>query len=609
MISESIRNKIISITNASGIGIIEEIQPLWNNYGSLLRISLHGSVNESVILKHIQIPKKLKHPRGFANNLSNARKIRSYQVEECWYNDFNASMAMSKSPTPVHLGSWKTNDDTCILLEDLNQRGFSNRIHRCTLDNIYTVIRWLAHFHATNLNRKAKGLWDSGTYWHLETRPDELREIQGTRLHTFASFIDERLGSTHFQTIVHGDAKLANFCFNKTGDKVAAVDFQYVGQGCGMKDLAYFISSCMTENEAKSFQEQILDWYFDHLSECLQNTDVDIPALIADWRALYPVAIADFHRFILGWSPTHYKNTSTTDAITNSVMNNILEELLDNAIQSALTAGEYIHQKWKGDFTVQSKGMNSAAADIVTEVDEEAQKLIFESLNSSIEKYNIGWLAEEGSQDNSRLEKHAFWTVDPIDGTLFFAEGKEGFAVSIALVDKNGNSLLGVVYDPAKDNLYQSAIGQALMVNGSSITTQSDIDSSLTLVLDRGFKDHPWFPMLSKEFQIQFVGGAVMNVMYLLQYPRAFYMKVPKKRLGGCAIWDLAAAANLCQSSGGSAHFFDGSRLHLNRAERLYFNDVGFVFCGANCSYDEIIQRFLNLGLIQSTNPMKLNHL
>ena len=356
-------------------------------------------------------------------------------------------------------------------------------------------------------------------------------------------------------------------------------------------------------------QEQILDWYFDHLSKCLKDSGIDIEELIADWRALYPVAIADFHRFILGWSPTHYKNTTTTDTITVGVVNDIIEDLLNNAVQAALKAGKYIRLKWKGDFTIHSKGFGSAASDIVTEVDEAAQKKIYECLQDSLEKYNIGWLAEEGSQDNSRLEKHAFWTVDPIDGTLFFAEGKKGFAVSIALVDNNGNPLIGVVYDPATDNLYRTALGNPVLFNEHSIQTTSDSDSPITLVLDLGFVDHPWYPILSKEFRIQFVGGAVMNVMYLLQNPRSFYMKVPKKRLGGCAIWDLAAASILNQNSGGSVQFFDGSRLHLNRADKLYFNDVGFVFCGAECSYNEIIQHLLRLRLIQNTNPLTLNHL
>ena len=182
-------------------------------------------------------------------------------------------------------------------------------------------------------------------------------------------------------------------------------------------------------------------------------------------------------------------------------------------------------------------------------------KKIIERLQATLGRYNLGWLAEEGSQDNSRLEKYGFWTVDPIDGTLFFAEGKEGFAVSISLVDNDGNSLIGVVYDPATDKLYQTALGKPVMVNERSLqTTKNDSDSPITLVLDRGFVDHPWYPTLSKEFRVEFVGGGhVMNVMYLLQNPRSFYMKVPKKRLGGCAIWDLAAASILCQNSGGSA--------------------------------------------------------
>ena len=185
MIPTSIRNRILDITGASSIRSIDTIQPLWNNYGSLLRITLLGSEDfNTVILKHIQIPKELKHPKGFANTRSNQRKIRSYEVEACWYSNFNTSIALSQSPTPLHLGSWQTETGTCILLEDLNRRGYRNRLYQCTSTNIRTVLHWLAHFHAINLNVQTKGLWECGTYWHLETRPYELREIEGTLLHT-----------------------------------------------------------------------------------------------------------------------------------------------------------------------------------------------------------------------------------------------------------------------------------------------------------------------------------------------------------------------------------------------------------------------------------------
>ena len=80
-----------------------------------------------------------------------------------------------------------------------------------------------------------------GTYWHLDTRPEEFEKIEHKQLKSKAHRIDEILKECEFQTIVHGDAKLANFCFSEHGEGVAAVDFQYVGRGCGMKDVTYFL--------------------------------------------------------------------------------------------------------------------------------------------------------------------------------------------------------------------------------------------------------------------------------------------------------------------------------------------------------------------------------
>ena len=88
-----------------------------------------------------------------------------------------------------------------------------------------------------------------------------------------------------------------------------------------------------------------------------------------------------------------------------------------------------------------------------------------------------------------------------------------------------------------------------------------------------------------------------MNVVNLLSHPRSFYLKTPKKRLGGCAIWDLAAVALLCENAGGTAQFFDGSPMHFNRKERLYFNDVGFIFTGSGLSYAEVMRLLSENGL------------
>ena len=76
----SIQKRIITATNAQSILAIDQIQPLWNNYGVLSRITLQGGTYNSVILKHIQIPSNTTHPKGFATALSRQRKIKSYQI-------------------------------------------------------------------------------------------------------------------------------------------------------------------------------------------------------------------------------------------------------------------------------------------------------------------------------------------------------------------------------------------------------------------------------------------------------------------------------------------------------------------------------------------------
>jgi len=92
-----------------------------------------------------------------------------------------------------------------------------------------------------------------------------------------------------------------------------------------MKDVAYFISSCLSEEAAAGQQETLLGFYFEQLQVALSqcNSDVNFPALESEWRELYPYAWADFCRFLAGWSPGHWKLNSYSQQITKSV----LEEL------------------------------------------------------------------------------------------------------------------------------------------------------------------------------------------------------------------------------------------------------------------------------------------
>jgi len=149
-----------------------------------------------------------------------------------------------------------------------------------------------------------------------------LEVLEDIDLKRAANKIDDKLNNSVFQTFVHGDAKLANFCFSNDGEKVAAVDFQYVGGGCGMKDVAYFIGSCLHEEDSEQLEKPILHFYFSALKSAVkkQKKTIDMVALETDWRAMYPVAWADFHRFLKGWSPGHWKINSYCERITREVI-------------------------------------------------------------------------------------------------------------------------------------------------------------------------------------------------------------------------------------------------------------------------------------------------
>ena len=586
-----LRQRILKLTNAEDVARTELIQPLWNNYGTLSRVVLQGGEHPSVIVKHIQIPEQLGHPRGFATTTSKDRKIRSYEVETHWYQHQNQQMS-SGSPTPRCLDAFASEGELFLLLEDLRARGFSEVLYDVSWPEITVVLDWLAHFHAHFLGNAAEGLWPCGTYWHLATRPEELNNIKGSRLHRFAALLDARLRCGGFPTLVHGDAKLANFLFSEDHAQVAAVDFQYVGQGTAMKDVAYFVGSCMSGSACERNEDALLEVYFAALRDCLP-ANVDAEALESEWRSLYPVAWADFERFMMGWSPGHRKLTEYSDATTERALEQITAELLGAARDAALAAGKFIQENCDRPLEIGSKGFESRAADVVTEIDLKAQAIILDGLASTIERYDLGVLAEEGIQDDSRLQKHAFWTIDPLDGTQYFIDGRPGYSTSIALVSQSGEPILGVVYDPVHDRLYEAVNGQGVTLNGAAIpmveTTKNESAKTIWFA-DRSLPTYPYFEPVNNHFDVRYVGGAVLNALQLLTTANSVYVKATKTAQSGCAIWDLAAVSLIVSEHKGSVRTYGGGPLHLNRAHSVFFNDVGFAFA----SPDVDIEKFLD---------------
>ncbi|MEM7656640.1 MAG: phosphotransferase [Bacteroidota bacterium] len=314
--NEFVRSTLLQTTGAAEIGETSVIQELWSGYGQILRVGFQAATVENVVAKHVQLPQHHQHPRGWNTDIGHQRKLTSYQVETRWYETYSRDSA---ARLPQCLAVKRQGEEVLMVLEDLDAAGFPLRKRSLHWEEIAACLAWLAQFHASYLGKVPEGLWEVGTYWHLATRPQELSVLADQRLKEAAPLIDAKLNACQYQSFVHGDAKLANFCFGKEG-QVAGVDFQYVGGGCGMKDVAYFIGSCLNDKACERREEQILDTYF----ACLQR-ELTEPneALEQEWRSLYRVAWADFHRFLKGWSPGHWKLNSYSERVTTEVINQL----------------------------------------------------------------------------------------------------------------------------------------------------------------------------------------------------------------------------------------------------------------------------------------------
>ncbi|MEZ4322360.1 MAG: phosphotransferase [Myxococcota bacterium] len=289
------------VTGASRIRGVDRIQSLWRGWGDVLRVELAGADVPSVVVKVVR-----GAPVGRRLDPGDARKVRSYEVEAAFYRHWSARCLPA-----VRVPRCRFATPGFFVLEDLDAAGFRGRRPNGS-DGLEAVVPWLARLHARFLGDPDPGreLWPEGCYWHLATRGDELRRMADGPLKRHAAAIDAKLRGARHQTLVHGDAKLANFCFAADG-ACAGVDFQYVGRGPGIRDLAYLLWG-VSDRELESGVWE--DLYFTTLREAGGGEAED------EWRALLPFAWADFERFLAGWAPGHRERESYADRTTARVL-------------------------------------------------------------------------------------------------------------------------------------------------------------------------------------------------------------------------------------------------------------------------------------------------
>jgi hypothetical protein len=317
------RDYLLKTTKSTECKEVEIIQSLWSGYGSISRYQLDNASLPTVVVKQISLNASSEHPRGWNTTNSHDRKVQSYKVETHWYEEWS-QLCTDDCKIPKFRGSFSEENNLWSGLEGVMTH-FPLRKIQLHFEEVKTCLTWLANFHSTFLHHKPVGLWEVGTYWNVDTRPDEFNDMKHQELKSKAHIIDGLLNQCTYQTIVHGDAKLANFCFSEDGREVAAVDFQYVGGGCGMKDVGYFLGSCLSSSECELYEKELLDFYFSELEHTVatSTSSIDFNALESEWRKLYPIACTDFTRFLLGWMPSHQKiNTYSLD-IMNSVLSSL----------------------------------------------------------------------------------------------------------------------------------------------------------------------------------------------------------------------------------------------------------------------------------------------
>lgn len=246
-------------------------------------------------------------------------------------------------------------------------------------------------------------------------------------------------------------------------------------------------------------------------------------------------------------------------------MSETTDAFLQTAIKAARAGGKVLHD-WSGRFTVSEK----SRANLVTEADFESQKTIYELISSRFA--NHSFLGEEGLNHDDSSTSYR-WIIDPLDGTSNYVHRFPYYCVSIALEDEAG-LLIGVVYDPNRDELFTAVRGQGARVHGSPLRTSACSPLSEAMVLASlpvGTSNTDpavtrFLNMLPHAQTVQRTGSAALNLAYIAAGRiEAFWSSSLKP-------WDVAAGVLLVTEAGGKVTKMDGSTFELQVPDMLATN-------------------------------------
>jgi myo-inositol-1(or 4)-monophosphatase len=226
---------------------------------------------------------------------------------------------------------------------------------------------------------------------------------------------------------------------------------------------------------------------------------------------------------------------------------------LDVAVEAARITGRFQQYRFTSLLDVTMKGDKN----LVTEVDQESERLIVEHLRRSFPDHSI--VAEEGEYQQGNTPFR--WIIDPLDGTTNYAHGFPWFCVSIGL-ESAGELLAGVIYSPMHDELFTATTGGGAFLNGHRLHVSTRCPLQNTL-LGTGFPyDCASDPANNFENFITFqkaargirrAGAAALDLAYVAAGRLDGFWELKLKP------WDVAAGVLIVREAGGIVTTFDGT--------------------------------------------------
>ncbi len=239
---------------------------------------------------------------------------------------------------------------------------------------------------------------------------------------------------------------------------------------------------------------------------------------------------------------------------------------LEVAKEAALKAGKTLRDSIHGKRDISFKG----EINLVTEMDRFSEKTIVGMILNAFPGHGI--LAEEGA----RIENGSgfLWVIDPLDGTTNYAHGYPNFSVSIGM-EHEGETVLGVVYDPMRDEMFTAVKGAGAFLNGQPIAVSSN-EVLIRCLLATGF---PYDRAVSRENNLNFFNALIMVSQEVRRSGAASLdlCSVAAGRLDGywelkLHPWDVAAGSLIVQEAGGKVSDFTGTRFSIHDKEIVASN-------------------------------------